>query len=106
MLRKKNATINEIVVTLSISPYRNCVLVMKSQFSEGHEWIFICEFKSYEDYKNETITPIMKFSNYSKNEKFYSQSCERENCILYFYVSINKYENTLILELNYLYLNS
>jgi len=71
----ENATINELDCTLSISPYRNCVLFMKSPFATLHKWIFICEFKSFEDYKNETISPtIIKFS-FKSEKNFYLGIC-------------------------------
>ncbi len=70
----ENATINELNCILSISPYRNCVLVKKTIYSAGHKWIFICEFKPFEDYKNETFTSVIKFSfEYEKN--FYLEIC-------------------------------
>jgi hypothetical protein len=60
--------IDQLNVNLSISPYQNCAVNKKSQFDQLYEWRFICEFESYEDYKNETIFPtIIKFS--FKSEK-------------------------------------
>ncbi len=71
----ENATINELNCTLSISPHRNCVLVKKTPYPAGHKWIFICEFKSFEDYKNETISPtIIKFS-FKSEKNFYLGIC-------------------------------
>ncbi len=71
----ENATINELNCTLSISPYRNCVLVKKTIYSAGYRWIFICEFKSFEDYNNETIRPtIIKFS-FKSEKNFYLEIC-------------------------------
>jgi hypothetical protein len=72
----ENATINELNCTLSVSPYRNCVLIMKSPFSSAHEWIFICEFKSLEDFKNETITPTMINFSFESEKKFYLLICK------------------------------
>ncbi len=52
----QNATINDLDINLSISRYRNCVVDERTEFSlERHFWIFICEFKSLEDYKDEKI---------------------------------------------------
>ncbi len=50
----QNATINELDVNLSISRHRNCVIDERTELSlERHFWMFICEFKSLEDYKND-----------------------------------------------------
>jgi hypothetical protein len=71
----ENATINGLNCTLSISPYRNCVLIMKSPIFRKHKWVFICEFKSFEDYKNETISPTIIQFSFKSEKNFYLEIC-------------------------------
>jgi hypothetical protein len=48
---------------LSISPYRNCVVVNKDSILRNDKWLFNCESENIKYYKNETTIPTtIKFS--------------------------------------------
>jgi hypothetical protein len=47
----ENATINELNITLSLSPYRKCIVDKRIEYSNPtHFWTFICELNSSRDY--------------------------------------------------------
>jgi hypothetical protein len=48
----ENATINELNITLSLSPYRKCIVDKRTEYSNHmHFWTFICELNSLTDYR-------------------------------------------------------
>ncbi len=48
----ENATINELNITLSLSPYRKCIVDQRTEYSNHmHFWTFICELNSSRDYE-------------------------------------------------------
>ncbi len=47
----ENATINELNITLSLSPYRKCIVDKRTEYSNHrHFWTFICELNSSRGY--------------------------------------------------------
>jgi hypothetical protein len=57
----KNATIKELNITLSLGPYRKCIVDKRTEYSNHtHFWTFICEFNSLEDYR--LLKHLIKFS--------------------------------------------
>ncbi len=48
----KNATINELNITLSLGPFRKCIVDKRTEYSNHrHFWTFICELNSLRDYR-------------------------------------------------------
>ncbi len=69
----ENATINELEVNLSNSPYRNCVFDTHSVYPKNlHSWTFICKFKSWE----EAIIPRSIEASFKSRKIFQLAICE------------------------------
>jgi hypothetical protein len=57
----ENATINELNITLSLSPYRKCIVDKRTEYSNHmHFWTFICELNSLKDYM--ILQSLIQFS--------------------------------------------
>jgi hypothetical protein len=58
----ENATIKELNITLSLSPYRKCIVDERTEYSNHtYFWTFICEFNSLRDYRISQFSILFLF---------------------------------------------